>query len=381
MTLPRVLHLINGEYFGGSARVLMNYLTSSARQAEVAVGVLFPGELERRLRASGIETELIVMRSRFDMTATRQVLRMARRWEAGLVHTHQPRNTLLARLAALSGGPPVITHVHSPAFRESTQVARNLTTGAVDRALAGKTRRFIVVSESLRAELRRLGIPQDRIRIVANGIPLPSPASAETRAALRDEFRLPPDEPVVGMVANFRPRKGTELLIQAAGELARAGVPLRVLLVGEAYREGVRDYAAELVALGQGAGLGERITFTGFRADAERLIAGLDLFVLPSRFGEGLPMVLLEAMGSSVPVIMTPVEGIVEVVQDGLNGLLVAPDDVAELREAMRSLLESPARRADLGAAGRETVIRRYSSDRMAEGFEAVYEEAARLVD
>jgi phosphatidyl-myo-inositol alpha-mannosyltransferase len=381
MTLPRVLHLINGEYFGGSARVLMNYLTSSARRAEVAVGVLFPGELERRLQASGIETELIVMRSRFDMTATRQVLRLARRWEADLVHTHQPRNTLLARLAALSGGPPVITHVHSPAFRESTRVARNLTTGAVDRALASRTRRFIVVSESLRAELRRLGIAEDRIRIVANGIPLPSPASAETRAALRDEFGLPLDEPVVGMVANFRPRKGTELLIQAAGELARAGVPLRVLLVGEAYREGDRDYAAELVALGQGAGLGERITFTGFRADAERLIAGLDLFVLPSRFGEGLPMVLLEAMGSAVPVVMTPVEGIVEVVQDGLNGLLVAPDDVAELRDAMRSLLESPARRADLGAAGRETVISRYSSDRMAEGFEAVYEEAARLVD
>ena len=381
MTEPRVLHLINGEYFGGSARVLMNYLESSARRAEVAVGVLFEGELERRLRDAGVETELIRMRGRLDLAATRHVLRLARRWKADLVHTHQARNTLLGRLASLAGGPPVITHVHSPAFRESTRAARNLTTGAVDRALAGRTRRFIAVSESLGRELRRLGIAADRTRVVPNGIPLPAPADEHSRAALRDALGLPSDEPVIGMVANFRPRKGTELLIEAAGQLAGAGVPLRLLLVGEAFRDGDRDYAAELAALGQRVGLGERITFTGFRADADRLIAGLDLFVLPSRFGEGLPMVLLEAMGSAVPVITTPVEGIAEVVEDGLNGLLAAPDDVAGLRDAMHSLLESPARRADLGAAGRETVVARYSSDRMAEGFDSVYEEVTRLVE
>ena len=374
MTAPRVLHLINGEYFGGSARVLMNYLESPARRAEVAVGVLFPGELERRLRAAGIETELIRMRGRFDLTAARQVLRLARRWRADLVHTHQARNTLLGRLASLAGGPRVITHVHSPAFRESTRAARNLVTGTVDRALAGRTRRFIAVSESLGRELRRLGIGEDRIRVVPNGIPLPSPATAGTRAELRSELGLPPDEPLVGMVANFRPRKGTELLIEAAGQLVSAGVPLRLLLVGEAFREGDRDYAAELAALGRRVGIGERITFTGFRADADRLISGLDVFVLPSRFGEGLPMVLLEAMGSGVPVITTPVEGIVEVVQDGRNGVLVAPDDVAALRDAMRALLESPERREGLGTVGRETVIDRYSADRMAEGIESVYE-------
>lgn len=381
MTSGRVLHLINGEYFGGSARVLMNYLSSSARQADVAVGVHFPGELERRLRAAGIETELVAMRGRFDMRATRQVLRLARRWNADLVHTHQVRNTLLARIASVAGGPPVVTHVHSPAFRESTRAIRNLATGAVDRALAGRTRRFIAVSDSLGRELRRLGIGADRIRVVPNGIPLPSAADPQSRAELRRELGIPSGDHVIGMVANFRPRKGAEVLIEAAAELARAGSPIRLLLVGEAFREGGRDYAAELAALGQRAGLGDRITFTGFRADSDRIIAGLDLFVLPSRFGEGLPMVLLEAMGSAIPVITTPVEGIVEVVQDGQNGLLVPSDDVAALRDAIRSLLSSPARRADLGTAARETVVTRYSSDRMAEGFEAVYGEVAGLVE
>ena len=372
---PRVLHLINGEYFGGSARVLMNYVESEARRAEVAVGVHFPGELERRLRLAGVETELIPMRSRLDLGAARRVRALARRWRADVIHTHQVRNTLLGRLVSVAGGPPVVTHVHSPAFRESTDTVRNLVTGTVDRALAGRTRRFIAVSQSLAGELGRLGIRAERIRVVPNGIPLPEAATEADRADLRVELGLPSDEPVIGMVANFRPRKGTEVLIEAASRLAEEGTPVRLLLVGEAFRDGRRDYAAELAALAAARGIGDRVTFTGFRADPERIIAGLDVFVLPSRFGEGLPMVLLEAMGAGVPVVTTPVEGIVEVVDDGRNARLVPSDDPASLAAAIRDLVADPARRAAMGAAGRQAVIERYTSDRMAEGFERVYAE------
>ena len=381
MTSPRVLHLINGEYFGGSARVLMNYVEAPSRHAEVAVGVFFPGELERRLRAAGIDTELIEMRGRLDLAATRRVLDISRRFRADLIHTHQVRNTLLGRLASIAGGPQVVTHVHSPAFRESTRAVRNALTGIVDRALARRTRRFITVSRSLAADLRRLGIGEERIRVVPNGIPLPEPTDADVRAAVRDELRLPQDDRLIGMVANFRPRKGTELLIDVAGRLAREGVPIRLLLVGEAFREGSRDYADELADRARRVGLDERIVFTGFRADVDRLIRGLDVFVLPSRFGEGLPMVLLEAMGSAVPVVTTPVEGIAELVDHERNGLLVPVDDVAALHGALRSLLDDPARRAELGQAGRATVVAGYTADRMAEGIESVYEEVAQLLE
>jgi phosphatidylinositol alpha-mannosyltransferase len=377
----RVLHLINGEYFGGSARVLMNYVESDARKAEVAVGLLFPGELERRLRQAGLETELIPMRSRLDLAAAARVRALARRWRADVIHTHQVRNTLLGRLVSVSGGPPVVTHVHSPAFRESTDTLRNVVTGSVDRLLAGRTRRFIAVSHSLAAEMGRLGIGPRRVTVVPNGIPVPDAATEASRAALRAELRLPAGEPLIGMVANFRPRKGTEVLIEAVGQLARAGTPARLVLVGEAFRDGTRDYAAELAALAAARGIGDRVTFTGFRADPERIIAGLDTLVLPSRFGEGLPMVLLEAMGAGVPVVTTPVEGIVEVVDDGRNALLVPPDDATALAHALRELVSDPARRSALRAAGRDTVIDRYTADRMAAGFERVYAEVTGLVE
>jgi glycosyltransferase involved in cell wall biosynthesis len=371
----RVLHLINGEYYGGSARVLTNYLEANARQAEVAVGVLFPGELERRLSAMGIATEVIGMRNRLDLAATRQVLRLARRWHADLIHTHQVRNTLLGRLASLAGGPPLVTHVHSPAFRESSDRMRNLVTGTIDRGLAWRTRRFIAVSRSLADELGRQGIPPRRIRVVANGIPLPAAADAGSRQWLREDLGIGQSDPVIGMVANLRPRKGAELLIRASAQLQSGGRPPTLVLVGEPFRDGSRDYAGELRALGDACGLGARLVMTGFRPDVERVLGGLDLFVLPSRFGEGLPMVLLEAMGAGLPVVSTPVEGITELISDGRDGLMVPVDDVGALAGAIGDLLTDPGRRARMGTDAREKVARSYSSDAMARGIEAVYRE------
>lgn len=374
MTEPRVLHIINGEYFGGAARVLMNYLTAD-RRAEVAIGLHFEGELAERLRQNGFRVEPFPMRGRLDVRVARDVLSFARSWRADLIHTHQLRNTLLARVASLIGGPPVVTHVHSPAFRESTHRITNLTTGAVDRALAGRTRRFIAVSESLARELRRLGIPAHRIRVVPNGIPLPAPADAASRAALHAQFGIPESDAVVGMVANLRPRKGAEVLIRAAAILRDEGQPLHLLFLGEAFREAGRDYAAELRSLVDELRLAPHTTFAGFRRDTDRLVGGLDLFALPSLFGEGLPMALLEAMGAGVPVISTPVEGISEVVVSGQNGLLVPPGEAPALAASIQGLLAEPEAARVIGQQGRATVASRYTADAMAQAIEQVYGE------
>jgi glycosyltransferase involved in cell wall biosynthesis len=375
MSSPRVLHLINGEYYGGSARVLTNYLESSARRYDVAVGVMFRGELERRCRALGIPTDVISMSSRADIGAARQVFRLARRFGADIVHTHQVRNTLLGRIAASVDAKPVVTHVHSPASRESTRLLRNLLTSAIDRGLARRTARFIPVSESLAEELIRLRVSRTRIRVVPNGITLPRTTSAEDRAATRASLGVAPDEYLVGMVANFRPRKGAETLIAAVGLLASKGLALKLVLVGEPFREPGRDYGRELEQYAAEKGIGARTTLTGFRADTDRLMASFDLFVLPSLFGEGLPMVLLEAMAVGLPVVTTPTEGIAEVVKDGVNGLLVPPGESEALATAMRSLAENSARAAALGRAAQQTVCDAYTTDRMAAGIERVYKE------
>ena len=377
----RVLHLINGEYFGGSARVLMNYLGSPQRTSDVAVGVLFPGELERRCREMDVRTELLPMAGRLDLRATRSVLRLARSHRADLIHTHQVRNTLLGRLASMVKGRPVVTHVHSPAFRESASVLRNRLSGGVDRVLARRTARFIAVSSSLATELANQGIPRDKIRMVANGIPMPNPPAAGVEGDVRREFGIPTGVSLVGMVANLRPRKGAELLLAATAELARSGFDLHVMLVGQPFREFGRDYGLELRLLVDRLGLGPRVTLTGYRSDIDRLMSAIDVFVLPSLFGEGMPMVLLEAMGMGLPVITTSVEGIPEVVTAGEDGILVPPGDSQALATAIRRLVGDAGLRRRLGSAARRTLIAKFTADRMARGIDEVYAELGAVAD
>ena len=248
-------------------------------------------------------------------------------------------------------------------------------TGGIDRALARATRRFIAVSESLASDLAAQGLPRSHIRVVPNGIELVAPPTAEETAEVRKELGLPVGRSVVGMVANFRPRKGAEDLIDAVGAMAAAGRDLHLLLVGEAFREAGRDYASELLARAHDVGLTGHVTMTGYREDVVRLLAAMDVFVLPSLFGEGLPMVLLEAMAAQRPVIATPVEGIVEVLRSGQNGVLVPARSPAILGERIAELLDSSSRRFALGTGARATVVESYSRERMTNGIEAVYEE------
>ena len=372
---PRVLHIINGEYFGGAARVLTNYLTAPTRRADVTVMLHFEGELLDRLRELHVPVELVPMRSRLDIAASRHVYRFARRWGADLVHTHQLRNTLLARLASLAGGPKVVTHVHSPAFRESTRAVNNRLTGLADRILAARSRMFIAVSNSLRDELLRLKIPAHRIRVIPNGIPLPTASSPAARAELHGRFGIANEFPIVGLVANLRPRKGAEILMRAAAELKRAQVPVHLLFVGEAFRGEGRDYQADLASLGHNLKIVEQTTFAGFQRDTDGIIAGLDVFVLPSLFGEGLPMALLEAMGAGVPAVSTPVEGIADLVKDGRNGLLVPAGEVTALASAIRRLLTDSEFAATIARYGRDTVSEHHSADVMARSIEAVNED------
>ena len=129
--------------------------------------------------------------------------------------------------------------------------------------------------------------------------------------------------------------------------------------------QALRDRAAEL-------GLDDCVLFTGMRTDVPRLVAALDVFVMPSLW-EGLPIALLEAMASSRAVLCTRVGGIPDVVQDGVNGVLIDAGDVEALREGIESLLAQPQHRAELGREARATVIERFDITRTAKAYNALH--------
>ena len=179
-------------------------------------------------------------------------------------------------------------------------------------------------------------------------------------------LRETPDAFLVGCVGHLARHKGHGTLLDATAQLAETLPHLRLLMIGEgSERTRLEARAAE-------GPLAGRVTFVGFRDDVPRLVAALDLLVLPSISGEGSPAVIKEAMACGVPVVATDLEGVREIVEDGRDALLVPVGDPDRLAAAIRRAASDAGLRRNLTAAGRVRV-KEFSSDRMVERTLEVY--------
>ncbi|MEL6806163.1 MAG: glycosyltransferase family 4 protein [Pseudomonadota bacterium] len=228
-------------------------------------------------------------------------------------------------------------------------------------ALREKTKRarFVsTISHFARSQIMFHSDPADwdKIKIIHCGI---NPSAYAPRAEPRDD-----DEIRLLFVGRLAPVKGIDMLLEALGMLVRDLPHLRLTIVGD----GPERKRLEAVA----APLGEHVSFVGYKSQAEvaELMRATDIFVLPS-FAEGVPVVLMEAMASEVPVIATTVAGVGELVEDGVHGHLVHPGDAAPLGEKIAALASDPATRQRMGKAGRTKVADAFN----------IHTEAARLLD
>jgi glycosyltransferase involved in cell wall biosynthesis len=236
-----------------------------------------------------------------------------------------------------------------------------------------------VVSEAARNFLNEQhGLPPGFVRVLPNGVPLEDyaapddPRAATWRADLRRAWNIPDDAFLIGMVGRLR-RKGQDELIAVAPCLAERFPQIRFVLVGPEFKPGDRTYYADKI---RAAGVADRFVLAGSREDVPAVMASLDLLVhLPT--DEAFGLVLVEAMAAGVPVVATKVGGCTEVVRDGVDGLLVPPQDEDLLCAALQTLLdpkEGEARRAALRTAG---LLRAhdFSLDRQVERLCVLYEE------
>jgi glycosyltransferase involved in cell wall biosynthesis len=358
----RVLHAINGEHYAGAERV-QDLLAQDLPRCgfEVGFACLKAGDFPAQRRYAAAPLYATPMRGRGDFRAARLIAEIVRCEEYRLIHAHTIRGAMIARAAARWAGVPWVYHVHSPAARNTTRRWLNRANSLVERFSLRGASRLIAVSESLRRQMIGLGYDPERITVVHNGVP--PLYEVPHRSKPRGTWTL-------GTMALFRPRKGIEVLLEALTLLRYRGYPLRLRAVGKFE---TRGYERKIHAQAEQRGLASCIEWTGFTGDVVSELAQMDLFVLPSLCGEGLPMVVLEAMAAGVPVIATTVEGVPEAVRDGQDGLLVPPGNAYALAQAISSLIDG---RADWSLL-RENALERqkqFFSDRsMAEGVAAVY--------
>jgi glycosyltransferase involved in cell wall biosynthesis len=291
-----------------------------------------------------------------------QFARLLRLERVELLHV-QLRWPLTAKFAfvagLLAGVPAVLATVHCV----DPDVTMTRPTALQQRLLGRRVSRYIGVSRYVQQKLaRQLPWPADRIVVVYNGVDPPPPAGAPA-STLRATLAGPQTAPVVFAASNLFPVKGVDVLIDAAALVPTA----RFALAGE----GPERTALERQIAG--LDIGDRVTLLGWREDAGDLMRAADVFVVPSR-GDGLSLSLLEALAVGTPVVITRVGGLPEAIEDGVNGLIVDPDDPPALAAAIRSLLADAAMRERLAAAGQQAFTERFSADAMAAGIEAVYE-------
>jgi glycosyltransferase involved in cell wall biosynthesis len=364
MAGTRVLHLINGEFYAGAERVQdLLALKLGEFGFEVEFACLKPGAFAEKRQAREAILHTLPMRSRGDLGPCYRIARMVRENHLGLLHTHTPRTALLGTIVSRLTGVPMVHHVHSPAETDTESPLRNARNSLVERLSLRGARRLIAVSSSLESHLRQKGYDRDRIREVPNGVPMSDRRRAEYR---------PGEELVVGTLALFRPRKGVEVLLEALARLRALQVPVRLHAVGpfetRAYEESVMDLVRRLE-------LQEAVHWAGFRSDVGAEFRRMHVFALPSLFGEGMPMVVLEAMAAGLPVVSTRVEGIPQVVRDGQDGLLAAPGDPQGLADALHRFATGKASAQAMGDSGWQRQRRHFSDVSMAAGIASVYRE------
>ncbi len=361
MSRYRILHVIRPAA-GGMKNHLLSLLEHSDR-GSFEPAVAGPPEITAAAAGFGAEVFPLDIKGELDplrdARAVFELIRVLQKKRVDVLHAHGSKAGVVGRLAALlAGTPAVFLTAHNSVFYEEWPAYKKRVVGLAQAILARGTSRVIAVSEALRAEIiAREKVDPAKVVTVHNGIEPARFKNVGPRELLRQRLNLPADSAVIGTIARLAPQKGVRYLIQAAA-LIPAGLRPVFLVVGEG------PLRAELEASARNAGVADRFIFTGLRSDIPLILGALDLLVLPS-VTEGLPLVLLEAMAASLPVVATRVGGVPEAVVDGKTGIVVPPQDAPALAAAIAALLAAPDRARQFGAAGEDRVSRVFTVHRM----------------
>ncbi|MFQ5815303.1 MAG: glycosyltransferase family 4 protein [Candidatus Hydrothermarchaeaceae archaeon] len=279
--------------------------------------------------------------------------------DCDVIHAHYavPQGFLGVLLKMVKGRPLVVTaHGSDVTVLGRGRITRPLVAFALKNADA-----VVAVSNFVKGEMVKMGVPEERIRVIHNGI-------AVDHQIEREEFFLPGNGPIVTFIGNLVPQKGVDVLLHAIDDVRKVVPDARVVIIGDGREEkGLKALARELQL--------NDVHFLGRRKDLVSVLEKSSLLVLPSR-EEGLGMVLLEAMHMGVPVVASDTGGIPEVVEDRENGILVERGNPEALGTGIITALTDVALREKLVRNGRETV-KRFSWEKASSEVDSIYDEVS----
>jgi glycosyltransferase involved in cell wall biosynthesis len=296
---------------------------------------------EETLESAGIDITYL-HKSKFDPATLTALLKVIDRKQIDILHLHGYGATTFGRMAGAIRRLPTILHEHAnltdtPWFQK-----------VADRALEPVTDIAIAVSQSTADfVIRARQIPAGKVKIVYLGVPLEEfsrARSAEEIAVARAELGIAPEDFAAGTVTRLHESKGNSYLVDAARLVLNERPHARFFVVGEGpLREGLEQQARAL-------NLGDRFVFTGFARDVARVVSAFDLSVFPSLW-EGTPLTVFEALAMGKPIVATDADGLLDVLVDEQNAVVVPKRDARALADGIVRTIDEPGTRARLAAA------------------------------
>jgi len=265
-------------------------------------------------------------------------------------------------LASIVAGVPCIAHERG--------INRHFSWG--ERQLGRRMKMIIPMSKSIMDFMVKGGVSPDNIRVLYDGLDPARVRPQRTPEALRQEFGVGPDQPVIGIVGNVREWKGQETVVRALIAVLKAHPDVVCFFVGAttpwdtAYREKLDRLIAD-------AGIGANVRFTGYQADPASFVNMMSIVMHASIEPEPFGMVVLEAMAQRKPIVGSRAGGVVEMVVEGQTGYTFPPGDHAELARRLIELLGDPARASRMGDAGYQRLLDSFSIEQYMNGIHSVY--------
>jgi glycosyltransferase involved in cell wall biosynthesis len=370
--VQRVLILIATDRVSGPLKGILQYLHWATRWKPILglfqVGNGAPSDAMVAATSRGIPTPLLRQRWALDPHLLLQAVRIAREYDIDLVQSHGYKTHVLGWWLKRRLGIPWIGFAHG----WTSETWRVRLYQRLDPWLMRSADAIVAVSEELKVDLCRRGVPEHLITTIHNAIEEDECAGGRNRGDFRSATGIPEDVPLVAVIGRLTREKGQRVFLRAFRALRAELSDARAVIVGEGIDE------QPLRVLAEELGLSSAVRFVPFQPRVAPVYRSADVVVIPSVAFEGVPNVLLEAMMAGCPVVATTVGGIPEVVTDEGEALLVPTGDDVALAKAVARVLRDVGLREHLIKAARERVRSRHSAASRARRIYALYDAITR---
>lgn len=326
------------------------------------------GPLPDSLKEIGETVHPIDLNSRLDIKGMKSLARLCRDRDVQIIHSHNARANVHARLARRFAAVPVqISTIHNSIFNYGVSVVRQYLYVTAERQTFRWCTHVIAVSEGIKDSLvSRYRFPDGKITVVPNGVDLDRTAPQSDRAAILAQLKIPEDVKIILQVGRLTHQKGFDILLRAIAMLNDNQSDIIFLLAGDG------PLRQELQEMAHSLGIEAVTRFLGHQENIGNLLGAADIVTLSSR-SEGMPYTLLEAMSAGCAVVATRIPGIEEVLKSGDLAVVVPPEDPGAIAEAITGLLDNTDRISKLGEAALTHVLEFHTASRMVDEVEQLY--------